>query len=144
MGDETAYVDHPLWSRFLRWCTIRPKAFDTNVGNPYLVDVLHDNSSRLDSLPNYEYCPLPDPQRDVRLVELLPADFDEDIRIRIHYATLMPPPEGEGMRVTLAEVVKDLPAGWEAFQTVCNLLALPDTIDSRFTRLLTVGTFSEI
>ena len=115
--DDQEYVDHPLWSRFLRWCTIRPKQFH-HANSTNLVLVPHDGSSRLESLPDYEYSPLPDPTRDVRLVELLPANFDDDVRIRIHYSTLTPPPKGPGWREELHEVRKDLPKGWEVFQTV--------------------------
>ncbi|KAE9381609.1 heterokaryon incompatibility protein [Stipitochalara longipes BDJ] len=69
---------------------------------------------------HYEYSPLPDPKRAVRLFELLPANFDDDIRIRIHYATLTPPPRGGSWRESLEQLRKDLPKGWEAFQTLVD------------------------
>jgi hypothetical protein len=125
MGEE--YVDHPLWARFLRWCTIRPKHYDTD--NTNLTLVPHDGSSRLEELPDYEYTPLPDPKRDVRLVELLPGKFDDDVRIRIHLASITPPPKGPGWREELAEVRNYLPPGWEAFATVGELSVIHKIVD---------------
>jgi hypothetical protein len=137
MSDQLAYVDHPLWSRFLRWCSIRPKQYHTDHSN--LVLVPHDWGSQLESLPDYEYSPLREPERDARLVELLPGQFDDDVRIRIHHVTLTPPPEGGGWRVDLAQVRSDLPSGWEAFQTmsefaICDVVGLYRTqlVDRRY------------
>lgn len=95
MSDPLAYADLPLWSRFLRWCTIQPKRHETSIKN--LILVPHDNGSRLESLPEYEYTPLKDPEHDARLIELLSdRKFDDDIKIRIHHVTLTASPrEGD-------------------------------------------------
>jgi hypothetical protein len=127
MGSEVPHLDthveHPLWALFLRWCAIRPKLVDKNF--EHLTPESRGQCSRLESLPDYAYSPLKDPGRDARLLELLPAHFDEGVRIRIHHVTLVPPPEGGQWRLTLAEVRSNLPKGWEAFQTVSkqNLLS---------------------
>lgn len=121
MGDTSSptHVDHPLWSRFLRWCTIRPKSLE-NPSNDNLVTVVaHNRSVRVEPLNDYQHTPLPDPQSYIRLVTLLPGKFDEEIRVSIHHEALRPPSGSrQPRRMTLTEVRKDLPSGWEAFQTV--------------------------
>ncbi|KAK1573798.1 heterokaryon incompatibility protein [Colletotrichum navitas] len=102
--DQLAYVDHPLWARFLRWCTVYPKNYETD--NSQLVLLSEEERSRLEDLPDYKYTPLEDPSQDVRIVELLPGKFDDDIIIRIHHIRLTPPPQrGKVWKTTLAEIV---------------------------------------
>ncbi|KAK1954614.1 hypothetical protein LY78DRAFT_686808 [Colletotrichum sublineola] len=104
LDDQLAYVDHPLWARFLRWCTIYPKNYETD--NSHLVLLSEEERSRLEDLPDYKYTPLDDPNQDVRIVELLPGKFDDEIIIRIHHIRLTPPPQrGKVWKTTLAEIV---------------------------------------
>lgn len=110
-------VDHPLWSRFLRWCTIRPKRREIP-SSRYLVIEAHGRSAWLESLKDYEHTPLPDPQSYIRLVTLFPGKFDDDVRVSIHHDALTPPSRGKRRRMALDEIRRDLPSGWEAFQTV--------------------------
>lgn len=117
-NDPASYVDHPLWSRFLRWYTLHPKTYDTDLDQ--LVLAPHDESSRLESLPDYKHTPSDDPKTDARVVELLPGKFDDDVVIRIHHVTLKPPPPSGEWRATMEQVRDELPPGWEVFQTVSH------------------------
>lgn len=112
-----AHVNHPLWSRFLRWCTIRPKQYERPHSSG-LVATPSDSSVQLDSLDDYEYVPLPDPLSFIRLATLLPGEFDDEIRIKLDHHVLKPPSRARPERLALADIRRDLPAGWEAFQTV--------------------------
>jgi hypothetical protein len=117
-NDPQYNVGHPLWSRFLRWCTIRPKQ-NERPRQSSLVSVGQERIVRLESLNEYKYTPLPDPQSFIRLVTLLPGEFDDDVRVTIHHDALRPPSAGRKTRkMALAEIRRDLPEGWEAFQTV--------------------------
>ncbi|KDN68217.1 putative heterokaryon incompatibility protein [Colletotrichum sublineola] len=136
LDDQLAYVDHPLWARFLRWCTIYPKNYETD--NSHLVLLSEEERSRLEDLPDYKYTPLDDPNQDVRIVELLPGKFDDEIIIRIHHIRLTPPPQrGKVWKTTLAEVRRELSPDWEAFQTLggfCQIIAnlVFKIVDRRF------------
>lgn len=114
--NPTSYVNHPLWALFLRWCTIHPKPQETSLND--LLSVSHDESSRLEGLPDYEYSRLDNPKTDARVVELMPGKFDDDVVIRIHHITLKAPPLSEEWRATLEQVRDELPPEWEVFQTV--------------------------
>lgn len=118
MGDaaEPESVEHPLWARFLRWCTIHPE--DPPADDNFLVRVAHDPSPRLTGLPDYEYTPLANPDADARIVELLPGKFDDDVKVRIHHVTLKHPDRPGDWREELKEVRDNLPEGWEVFKTV--------------------------
>jgi hypothetical protein len=116
---ETPYptfVDHPLWSQFLRWCTIRPKRWERPSSS--LLIVPSDKNVRLESLNDYEYTPLPDPQSYIRLATVLPGKFDDNITINIRHHALRHGPRERYKRLELVETRKHLPSGWEAFQTV--------------------------
>ncbi|TVY35267.1 Heterokaryon incompatibility protein 6,OR allele [Lachnellula subtilissima] len=123
MSDPQYHVSHPLWSRFLRWSTIRPKRRErtNSISSPiFAFDSDRDRSLELESLYDYEHTPLPDPQSFIRLVTLLPGKFEDHVRVRIHHETLRPRSEGKPRRMTLAEIRRDMPAGWEAFQTIID------------------------
>lgn len=110
------HVDHPLWSRFLRWCTIRLKQLETP-SSSHLVVESHDRKP----LNEYVHTPLPNPQTYIRLVTLLPGKFDDEIKVSIQHHALTPPSSGrKSTRLNLVEVRRDLPSGWEAFQTVSS------------------------
>lgn len=105
-----SHVDHPLWSRFLRWCTIRPKQPGTyaSSGDPA---TLSPKGMWLESLNDYEYVPLPDPQSYIRLATLLPGEFDDDITVEIYHHVLRPPSGRRNKRLALVDIRKDLPSG---------------------------------
>lgn len=117
---HTADVDHPLWARYQRWTSIHPKK--VHFDNSRLVSAAepHDGGPRLESLPDYVYSPLNDPKRDVRIVELLPGKFHDNVKVRIHHVTPRAPPGPKpgDWREELEEIRKNLPEGWEAFKTV--------------------------
>ncbi|KAF1831409.1 HET-domain-containing protein [Decorospora gaudefroyi] len=73
---------------------------------------------KLHSLPEHEYIPLPDPLSFIRLATILPGEFDDDIRITLDHHVLKPPSRSKPERLNLAEIRRDLPQGWEAFQTI--------------------------
>jgi hypothetical protein len=115
MTDEE-YVEHSPWARFLRWCKIHQKERSSN-DLVYLTLPDGPQSPSLDHLPEYEYVPFQNPKQDIRLVELLPGKFEDDIKVRIHYASLSPPPAGARSRPRIGEIKKTLPKGWKVYQT---------------------------
>ncbi|KAI1387256.1 HET-domain-containing protein [Hypoxylon trugodes] len=65
----------------------------------------------------YKYKPLN--PNDIRLVTILPGKFGDPIRIEINHATLVPPAEDEKpKRLSLKEIRKGLPKGWDAFENL--------------------------
>ena len=70
------------------------------------------------TLADYEYIMMPDPTSFIWLATLAPGEFDDEIRIKLDHHVLTPPSKKKPERSTLAEVRRDLPHGWEAFQTV--------------------------
>ena len=111
-----SYVNYPLWSRFLRWCTIRPKQQEKPRSNSLVVP--YDTGAQLGSLDDYQYIPMPDPLSFIRLATLLSGEFDDEIRVKLDHHVLKPPSRKRPDRLTLADIRRDLPPGWEAFQTV--------------------------
>lgn len=120
-----SFVNHPLWSRFLRWCTIRPKRHDIPSSST-LRSVSQETVARLRSLEEYDYLPMPDPTSFIRLATLKPGHFDDDeVVVTLDHHILRPPSRRYPDRLTLAEIRKDLPPGWEAFQTVSRRVRHP-------------------
>jgi hypothetical protein len=77
----------------------------------------HLNVSAIDSLADLHYSPLRDPERDIRLVELLPGECEDDIRVNIHQATLSAPAKKETPRMSVTQVQQTLPPGWRVTET---------------------------
>lgn len=111
------HVDHPLWTRFLRWSTIRPKSHEKPRSNN-LVVTPHEIGMELEALDDYEYVPLPDALSFIRLAVLQPGMFRDEIAIRLEQHVLRPPSKQRPSRLTLVDIRRDLPIGWEAYQTV--------------------------
>lgn len=66
----------------------------------------------------YVYSKLKDPHRDIRLVEVLPGSFNDDIRLRIYHAALdAPVKQPNQQHLTAEELSHTLPPGWRAFTT---------------------------
>ncbi|KAM0441256.1 hypothetical protein ACHAPT_000563 [Fusarium lateritium] len=60
---------------------------------------------------------LKDPQKDIRLFELLPGSFKDDIKLRIFHTTL-PKPKRETKRPMMYDELRNtLPLGWNVYQT---------------------------
>lgn len=65
----------------------------------------------------YCYLPLADPKTDIRLMELLPGDARDTVRIKIFLAPLKPQTP-RGQRLPLQAVRDQLPPGWNAHETL--------------------------
>ncbi|KAM7206030.1 Heterokaryon incompatibility protein (HET) domain containing protein [Rhypophila sp. PSN 637] len=73
------------------------------------------------SLQAYQYRPLNNPRRDVRLLRLLPGNPDEPIRMSIFHITLgnePKPKQQQQARMTLSELRAKLPEDWWADETL--------------------------
>jgi hypothetical protein len=104
------HVDHPLWSLYLRWCTIRPKAKELTRSNSFVAAAYGSgDEEEARALPEHGYIPLPDPLSFIRLATILPGEFDDEIRITLDHHILKPPSRGKPERLNLAEITKDLP-----------------------------------
>ncbi|KAI1353846.1 HET-domain-containing protein [Xylaria sp. FL0043] len=65
---------------------------------------------------SYEYSPLRS-ESDIRLVTILPGEFDDPIRAKITHEFLVPPKDIESTRLSLEEIDRTLPEQWEAHET---------------------------
>ncbi|RMJ11523.1 hypothetical protein CDV36_008807 [Fusarium kuroshium] len=66
----------------------------------------------------YIHANLKDPQKDIRLFELLPGSFQDDVKLRIFHATL-PEPKREARRLLMFDELQNtLPRNWRMFQTL--------------------------
>ncbi|KAF2746568.1 HET-domain-containing protein [Sporormia fimetaria CBS 119925] len=67
----------------------------------------------------YIYQPLENPDQDIRLLELIPGDFDAPLEIRIVHAPLIakPPPTPPG-RLPLGSIQRTVPSGYLAYETL--------------------------
>ncbi|KAI1277039.1 HET-domain-containing protein [Xylaria sp. FL0933] len=66
---------------------------------------------------SYEYSPLRS-ESDIRLVTILPGEFDDPIRAKITHEFLVPPKDIESTRLSLEEIARTLPEPWEAHETL--------------------------
>ncbi|KAI0429111.1 HET-domain-containing protein [Xylaria sp. FL1042] len=64
----------------------------------------------------YEYLPLQG-ESDIRLMTILPGDFDDPIRAEITHTSLVPPEEVETTRLSVEEINRTLPKRWKAYGT---------------------------
>lgn len=72
------------------------------------------------TMKQYQYSPLDG--EEIRLVHILPGQFDDPIRIAIVHARLPPAPaagaNSQGRRLLLRGIRDALPRGWRAYETV--------------------------
>lgn len=70
-----------------------------------------------EDVPRYKYSPLHG--NEVRLLELYPGKFDDDLKLRIFHQPLVVPEEDSAVQAkrTRREVEATLPEGWEAYRT---------------------------
>jgi len=66
----------------------------------------------------YQYLPLTDGSVDIRLVTLLPGNFDDDIRLKISHAPLIRPVETIQQKMTLKELKKTIPPHCRVFENL--------------------------
>ncbi len=76
------------------------------------------SSVAFEDLEEYSHFVLPDPTNRIRLVELLPGDFGDDVRVRIYHSVLVPPDSEDDGRLSLSELQKTTPDDWQVYQTL--------------------------
>ncbi|KAI1119933.1 heterokaryon incompatibility protein-domain-containing protein [Nemania abortiva] len=69
-------------------------------------------------LPAYQYAPLEDPFKDIRLATVLPGGYDDDILIRIQHVTLDSETPVPLPRLSIQEIQSTLPKPWVAYETI--------------------------
>lgn len=69
-------------------------------------------------MPAYQYRPLDAKSSDMRLLTLLPGDFNADIRFRISHIPLVAPVETHARRLSKDELERSVPDGWRVYQTL--------------------------
>ena len=69
-------------------------------------------------MDRYQYKPLNPSTKDIRLVTILPGQFDDAVHVKISHVELVPPPETKFQRPPLEKIKKTLPEGWELFETL--------------------------
>ncbi|KAM5354744.1 hypothetical protein ACJ41O_001391 [Fusarium nematophilum] len=77
-------------------------------------------SSSLDeaAMEPYGYSELEDPDKDIRLFELLPGFFHDDLKLRIFHAALTAPEsKPQAQMMTEEELLDTLPGDWDAVMT---------------------------
>jgi len=118
MSASRTDVAHPPWANFLRWSTIRPKENPEAPSTRQPVD-FHDAvlGSRPYPYPTHKHTPLQDPPGSIRLATILPG-WSNKITIRFDEHVLRPRAQDDHVVQSLAEIRKNLPDDWEAFQTV--------------------------
>ncbi|KAI1079949.1 HET-domain-containing protein [Whalleya microplaca] len=86
-------------------------------------------------MDQYEYTPLDHETDDIRLVTILPGEFDDPIRIRITHGSLGLPfhDEKSNRRLPLKEIRKTLPEKWRAYETLEGRVLFEDRRDGRTT-----------
>ena len=60
----------------------------------------------------YGYKPLNVGANEIRILNLLPGDFDDDIRLTISHSPLIIPEDAPSQRMSLSELQESLPHGW--------------------------------
>lgn len=89
----------------------------------------------LQSLKNYVHVPLQDSEQEIRLIEVLPGNFGDDLHLKLHYAPLVgPPAQNQGTRLELAEIESTLPLGWKALKDLEDRLIFQSEDGSHITR----------
>lgn len=61
-----------------------------------------------DTLEYFQYSPLANPTRDIRIIELLPGHFDDDIRICLRHTPLVEPQTKPTGRLSVKELSQPL------------------------------------
>ncbi|RYP51254.1 hypothetical protein DL768_003351 [Monosporascus sp. mg162] len=79
----------------------------------------------------YQYKPLIPSTNDVRLVTILPGEFDDPIQVEITHAELVPPaPDDKPKRLPLKEILETLPEDWSAYETIERRVIFWNSVDS--------------
>jgi hypothetical protein len=87
------------------------------------------------SLDDYIYTPLKDPEREIRLIELFPGDSgDDNLRVKFHYAALVKPAKNQGTSSELAKIQSTLPPGWTALKDLEDRYIFRNENEDQITR----------
>jgi hypothetical protein len=65
----------------------------------------------------YKYEPL-DATEEIRLIEILPGQFIDKLRIEIHQAPLQAPERSPTQRLRINELRETLPESWQVYETI--------------------------
>ncbi|KAK0657837.1 heterokaryon incompatibility protein-domain-containing protein [Cercophora newfieldiana] len=111
MGDNTTPDRHSvenLGDRILEWKPF--EGGDSDAGSEI----------NIDRLEPYRYRPLANPGRDIRLLNLMPGQPEDPIRISIFHTTLSdePQPKRPPTRLPIAEIKAKLPRRWKVEETI--------------------------
>ncbi|RYP36002.1 hypothetical protein DL767_003569 [Monosporascus sp. MG133] len=89
------------------------------------------------------YKPLDPSTNDIRLVTILPGEFDDPIKIEISHAELVPPAhDDKPKRLSLKEIRETLPKGWKARETLEGRVIFSESVSSSITWIHPDPTFS--
>lgn len=69
----------------------------------------------------YEYQPLDREAREIRLLKLLPGEFDDPLQLEIFHVPLVEPEPAPDTRLSLGKIRGTLPEGWAVSQTIEGL-----------------------
>ncbi|RYP74958.1 hypothetical protein DL770_007511 [Monosporascus sp. CRB-9-2] len=79
----------------------------------------------------YQYKPLDPSTNDIRLVTILPGEFDDPIKVEITHTELAPPAHDDKPKLlSLKEIQEALPEGWSARETLEGRVIFLNSVDS--------------
>ena len=85
------------------------------LAKPFSRPTKHVTHLTIESIREYQYEPL-EHENDIRLLKLLPGVTGDDIHIEVYHARLQQPELSPRKRMTVKEIKKTLPPGWEAVE----------------------------
>jgi hypothetical protein len=81
----------------------------------------------------YEYSPLDNGRKEIRLLALLPGSSDDPIEIEIWHEPLQMPPKVSSTRFPIEELEKTLPRNWKVFENIEHRLFFWNTCTEKAT-----------
>src|SRR5436190_3937385 len=87
-------------------------------GSSPVVSKSYKGSKPDEFLEPYEYRMLDPETQEIRILLLLPGEFNSDIRIRLSHVPLVVPDEIFSKEISLEALERTLPPGWKAFETL--------------------------
>jgi hypothetical protein len=69
-------------------------------------------------MPPYQYSKLSQEAQDIRIVALLPGQFEDDIRFTLLRTPLIPREDHPRQRISLADLKKTVPPGWTIYENL--------------------------
>ncbi|KAF2640471.1 hypothetical protein P280DRAFT_426465 [Massarina eburnea CBS 473.64] len=71
----------------------------------------------IDKLEPYQYRPLDQEAGEIRLLKILPGNFDDVLRLEIFHAPLIMPERAPDTRMPREDLQRKLPPGWRVYET---------------------------